>query len=875
MTSVSRDVHSGTATVWKDLPSLRVDPGQEPATREGDARPDEAVASGHNAAPHERTRRADPSTVRHLAKPSELVSELSLVVVCLVGALSVCRLVRGGFGDGVVVPVFTTVVCSALSAGLAARRRWRFPAFVALGLVVMALVAVWTVTPGATWAGVPTIHGFHVILHEINQARSVMGSYKTPVPRTTGVVLIASLAAGVVSVISRTFFEVARRSGRRVSTLLALIPSFGMLLYSSPLSARIDRPEIAIGYASAAMFFAFVAESSGSASGASSSSPLGLTRMKAAAASILPALATAGIAILVVLTAAAALAGTVPLAFPWWNAPNGPGNGGPGTGTTALSIIDNLRATELNERNVAMFEASSDIATYWQVGLLDVYKDGSWRPSGAELAAIDGNTTPRHLPHVELPGSTTTHIASFQIQDYTGRLVPAPPYAELPVVYSQNENMTFDDAIGVYRSTPLKPDSTYEVIFRQLPIPAVDSGPSSLGEIYLGLGSARSTYLSLPSGIPAEVATFAREVVAGATSPMQEVQDLVNYFRTGFVYTLDPPPTPAHENPLVAFLTDRVGYCQQFAGTFAVMARELGIPVRLAVGFTPGQAMGGGRYEVTGADAHVWPEVYMGPQYGWISVDPTPSSAAGTQPSPTMLTYRPVGKSSGSRSGSRDCITNVHAITVCKGNKPKPTGPTTVPTTTPARPAKSGATGRTARKPAPLPAGLILAVVVAFFLLIGGAFVYRRSRRSVRQRISRAGRPTDPDLVVLEAWSRASQALGRTGFHRAVWTTPVAHARWVADVVNDGIPGTGRSKARRDDASAALGAATYGYAELAHLAELACYCPGRCTDRDARHAEQEAWRIERALRVSGLSRRLPAPPQQRITAKAPAGTRRH
>ncbi len=39
---------------------------------------------------------------------------------------------------------------------------------------------------------------------------------------------------------------------------------------------------------------------------------------------------------------------------------------------------------------------------------------------------------------------------------------------------------------------------------------------------------------------------------------------------------------------IVAFLEDRVGYCEQFSGTFAAMARTLGIPARVAVGFTPG-----------------------------------------------------------------------------------------------------------------------------------------------------------------------------------------------------------------------------------------------------------------------------------------------
>ena len=54
-----------------------------------------------------------------------------------------------------------------------------------------------------------------------------------------------------------------------------------------------------------------------------------------------------------------------------------------------------------------------------------------------------------------------------------------------------------------------------------------------------------------------------------------------------------------------------MGYCEQFAGTIAAMARRLGIPARVAVGFTPGDATRATAelYHVQGENAHAWPEL--------------------------------------------------------------------------------------------------------------------------------------------------------------------------------------------------------------------------------------------------------------------------
>src|SRR5262249_4430849 len=88
--------------------------------------------------------------------------------------------------------------------------------------------------------------------------------------------------------------------------------------------------------------------------------------------------------------------------------------------------------------------------------------------------------------------------------------------------------------------------------------------------------------------------------------------------------------------PLVDFVQrTKLGYCQQFAGTMALMLRYLGIPSRVAVGFTSG-SWKDGVWTVTDHDAHAWVEAWFA-GYGWLTFDPTPGrgTLSATHPTPS------------------------------------------------------------------------------------------------------------------------------------------------------------------------------------------------------------------------------------------------
>jgi transglutaminase-like putative cysteine protease len=118
----------------------------------------------------------------------------------------------------------------------------------------------------------------------------------------------------------------------------------------------------------------------------------------------------------------------------------------------------------------------------------------------------------------------------------------------------------------------------------------------------------------------------AQDVVGNARNPYSAVVALETWFRTGGDFVYDERPPLRRDAPALAsfVVSTRRGYCQHFAGAMALMLRQLGIPARVAAGFTSGRYDNDdGRWIVTDRNAHTWVEVWF-EGYGWLSFDPTP-----------------------------------------------------------------------------------------------------------------------------------------------------------------------------------------------------------------------------------------------------------
>jgi len=122
-----------------------------------------------------------------------------------------------------------------------------------------------------------------------------------------------------------------------------------------------------------------------------------------------------------------------------------------------------------------------------------------------------------------------------------------------------------------------------------------------------------------------QVYELARRLAAGRRTAYDIVKATERYLEREYEYR---ERVPERRDPLPAFLfRDRIGYCQQFSGSMALLLRMNGIPARVAAGFTAGTFdTNTGEYRVRDYDAHSWVEVWF-QGVGWVPFDPTPIAA--------------------------------------------------------------------------------------------------------------------------------------------------------------------------------------------------------------------------------------------------------
>ncbi|GAA4806050.1 transglutaminaseTgpA domain-containing protein [Nocardioides caeni] len=143
-------------------------------------------------------------------------------------------------------------------------------------------------------------------------------------------------------------------------------------------------------------------------------------------------------------------------------------------------------------------------------------------------------------------------------------------------------------------------------------------------------GAVPDELLDAP-GVSNAVRDLARAVTEAGGNDYERATLLQRWFREdgGFTYDLRAAPNGTGNDTLDHFLSaeGRVGYCEQFASAMAVMARSLGIPARVAVGFLKPTNYTDGTWEYTSHDLHAWPELYFA-DAGWVRFEPTPADRA-------------------------------------------------------------------------------------------------------------------------------------------------------------------------------------------------------------------------------------------------------
>ncbi|MEU9606695.1 DUF3488 and transglutaminase-like domain-containing protein [Streptomyces sp. NPDC048057] len=132
-------------------------------------------------------------------------------------------------------------------------------------------------------------------------------------------------------------------------------------------------------------------------------------------------------------------------------------------------------------------------------------------------------------------------------------------------------------------------------------------------------------YTKVPSSLPDVVKETAENITVGARNDYESAVLLQDWFAVngGFTYDTD-VRSGTGVSAITRFLRDKRGFCVHFSFSMAAMARTLGIPARVAVGFTPGTQRADDTMSVSIRNAHAWPELYF-EGVGWTRFEPTPS----------------------------------------------------------------------------------------------------------------------------------------------------------------------------------------------------------------------------------------------------------
>jgi len=301
----------------------------------------------------------------------------------------------------------------------------------------------------------------------------------------------------------------------------------------------------------------------------------------------------------------------------------GSANGsGDNPGSVGLDPFVSLRRDLLQQPDVVVFRYTTDATapSYLRVVVLEQYANEKWSPRVFDPSTGRRITDDLALaPEIGAGVATSAQTYSLTADKLDNAELPVPENAtRIQGLAGQWYDDTQTGTIFGVDSTTKGAVWTADALDAS---PTTDQLQTSVVGSSPDLESLRST-----SNVPASLGELARTVTVSGTTNFERAVLLQKYFRDNFTYS-QAAGGDQSTSALDSFLRDKSGYCQQFAATMALMARSLGIPSRVVVGYTPGTKGTDGTWVVKGKDAHAWPELLF-PGVGWVRFEPTPRGAA-------------------------------------------------------------------------------------------------------------------------------------------------------------------------------------------------------------------------------------------------------
>lgn len=435
----------------------------------------------------------------------------------------------------------------------------------------------------------------------------------------------------------------------------------------------------------------------------------------------------------------------------------------------SVSPLDRVSAwLQIPDRE--LFTVKSDKPANWRLAVLDRYDGVRWT-SSARFQPTGGR-----VPAGDWTGRAATIDQTITFGGLPGTWLPA---AERAAEVTGVPGLAVDPASGAMLAAaqPAK-GFTYRVISRVAePAKAdlLDARPVS-----------DPALVEFPAGPQEKLfRELAQEATKGADVPIKQAYRLQSYLRGSAKYDITAPPGHSLKGLEFFLETTHRGTSEQFATSFALMARTLGLPSRVVVGFRPGEAKDG-VYHVKSGHVMAWAEIKF-EKLGWRPFYPTPGRS-GAKDDHDVVSQQI--KESEELEGE-----------FSQGGTDKPTG---------AKQSSGGKSDQGAGFPVwvAVPAGGVSILLVYAVVAMALPWWRRRRRRSVR----------DPEGKVLGAWHQTCDDLG-------LRDQPALTAEEVVERHPGDISGHLRP--------------------LADLSNFVRYAP----DDVAAEAADEAWRRSDAVRV--------------------------
>jgi transglutaminase-like putative cysteine protease len=577
---------------------------------------------------------------------------------------------------------------------------------------------------------------------ELSDALAAFRDVVAPAPVEPGFVLAAALAVWTIAMVADT---AAFRSGARVE---AVVPAATLFVFGAALGAPGRRLALTALFLAAVAFYWLTqrllvhARAPNRMTTDTGAGPRSLLRSGA----VLGAAAVVAAVVVGPFLPGAEASAVIP-----WRAGE---RDGTGSRVTVSPLVD-IRSRIVDQSEVEVFTVASDSRSYWRLTSLEIFDGRIWSSRG-QYQKVDGR-----LPNSPADDLATTQasVQEFEITALASIWLPAAYLA----VGIAGTDARFDPDSG----SLLTEDETASGLTYRVESELMTLGADELDQV-AGTAPAgvAETYTALPPDFSQAVMTEAARITQPGQTQYERARLLQDRFRSG-AFTYDLTTAPGHGgDDLERFLFEtRRGYCEQFAGAFAAMARAIGLPARVAVGFTPGEQDDEGVFHVRGLNAHAWPEVFLS-GYGWVAFEPTPGRGIPNAEGYTGIPEQQATPADPTTATTRPPTETTTPPTSAPGSQEEPI-------TEPDEVSGAGADDGPA-----VPPWLGRAALVALIpaVALGGwwaALELIRRRRRARRRAA-AATPTERVLVT---WAEVSEALAVLGCAPRRWETPIEYAQ--------------------------------------------------------------------------------------------------